>query len=455
MTFIGDYRVLSTLGSGTFGTVYKVSQDDKFYALKQFKDTEDLVDFYREVAAYSLLDNPNILKLLNVNITNDGKGYIVFDLYPKNLSEWIKSRRFGMYTRQGNGKKYIQDMMSGLAYIHSLNIIHRDFVPKNILVNGERAIIADFGTSKMFDRGFKQTPTITQLYYRAPEILNGAKKYTSAVDIWSLGCIALEIYYGRPYFTGGTEIDMAYAIAKEFGWYSDSEIFDGCIPLPKKHIQIDDKFYQDLVNKCLNLDPEKRMKLVDTVDDTRIWEIVENCQVKSITRDKMISFICTLQDIYGFNIATLRNTAALIDHYLEYKPIKNLEHMGGIMAAALDMSSKYFDYYPIEVDGIKELSKYYNQSSALELLTTLDNKIIHNVFHCTNPGITAVICLCDFTKFPQDQVYNFYELCVGRCDYHESYFTQHVLNKLTTMTNIPKYLQQDAEKIKKICLGTF
>ena len=99
--------------------------------------------------------------------------------------------------------------MQGLLHCHQRRIMHRDLKPSNILIGDDENTIkiADFGLARTFGLPLKSyTHEVVTLWYRAPEILLGSKVYSTAVDIWSLGCIFYELSHKRPLFYGESEI---------------------------------------------------------------------------------------------------------------------------------------------------------------------------------------------------------------------------------------------------------
>jgi glycogen synthase kinase 3 beta len=92
-------------------------------------------------------------------------------------------------------KVMMWQLLRGLAFIHSKNIMHRDIKPQNLLVTASGLlVIADFGSAKQIDQ--TSTSYICSRHYRAPELIFGSKSYTQAIDIWSAGCVLFEMLTG-------------------------------------------------------------------------------------------------------------------------------------------------------------------------------------------------------------------------------------------------------------------
>ena len=95
-------------------------------------------------------------------------------------------------------KLYAYQSFRALSYIHSLGYCHRDIKPQNLLVNPESHTlkICDFGSAKRLIRGEVNVSYICSRYYRAPELIFGATDYTTAIDVWSVGCVVAELLVG-------------------------------------------------------------------------------------------------------------------------------------------------------------------------------------------------------------------------------------------------------------------
>jgi glycogen synthase kinase 3 beta len=99
--------------------------------------------------------------------------------------------------------------------------------PENVLLSKDGIIkICDFGSSKVIDPNGKNTPYIVSRYYRAPELILCLTKYTTAIDIWAVGCIMAELFLLTPLFKGKTEGDQLFAIFKVLGSLSEEEKID-------------------------------------------------------------------------------------------------------------------------------------------------------------------------------------------------------------------------------------
>jgi serine/threonine-protein kinase BUR1 len=122
-------------------------------------------------------------------------------------------------------KLLLKQILEGLSYMHSNSIIHRDLKTANILVGKDgTAMIADFGLARTL--GVEEMPRhspheytnmVVTRWYRAPELLLGDTRYTTAVDLWSIGCILGEMYLREPIFAGSSDRDQLVQIFRRAG----------------------------------------------------------------------------------------------------------------------------------------------------------------------------------------------------------------------------------------------
>lgn len=129
--------------------------------------------------------------------------YLVQEFMPYDLHKVMRSHRL----TNEHIQCIVYQLLRGLKYIHSANVIHRDLKPANILVNNEcRVKICDFGLARVIsDEGVSPsslTEYVATRWYRAPEVMLMPSRYTRAMDLWSLGCILGEMYLRFPLFPG-------------------------------------------------------------------------------------------------------------------------------------------------------------------------------------------------------------------------------------------------------------
>ncbi|KAF2585154.1 hypothetical protein F2Q70_00037690, partial [Brassica cretica] len=124
-------------------------------------------------------------------------------------------------------KLYTYQIFRSLSYIHRcIRVCHRDIKPQNLLVNPHthQVKLCDFGSAKVLVKGEPNISYICSRYYRAPELIFGATEYTTAIDVWSAGCVLAELLLGQPLFPGESRVDQLVEIIKVLGTPTREEI---------------------------------------------------------------------------------------------------------------------------------------------------------------------------------------------------------------------------------------
>lgn len=317
------------VGRGTYGHVYKAQprhpeqipgNGAKEFALKLIEGQGFSMSACREIALLRELKHPNLIKLQRVFLTTDRKVWLLFDYAEHDLWHIIKFHRAAKQKKQpvlvpkGMVKSLLYQILDGIHYLHSNWILHRDLKPANILVMGEgpgvergRVKIGDMGFARIFHNPLKPLaeldPVVVTFWYRAPELLLGAKHYTKAIDIWAIGCIFAELLTSEPVFFCREEDikasspyhqDQLNRIFTVMGYPSESDWQDlkkmpeyqkltqdfkranyaNCTLqryMDKHKIKADTRSFS-LLQRLLTMDPIKRVTAQDAMDDAYFKE---------------------------------------------------------------------------------------------------------------------------------------------------------------------------------------
>lgn len=218
---LGPYRILRPIGRGGMGEVYcgRDERLDRDVAIKVLladlaRNPQRSERFDREARAVANLAHPNVVNLFDVG-NHRGRPYAVMELLAgKTLREHLQqhgsltaaeTRRIGVAAAEA------------LAAAHAASIIHRDLKPENLFLTTDGNVkLLDFGLSRSHSTDDTHSPTDTGVIlgtigYLSPEQANG-EKVTPAADIFSLGCVLHECFYGKRAFAGGTVAESLAAI---------------------------------------------------------------------------------------------------------------------------------------------------------------------------------------------------------------------------------------------------
>jgi eukaryotic-like serine/threonine-protein kinase len=228
---LGSYEILSPLGSGGMGEVYRARDRklDRDVAVKVLpesvaKDADALARFEREAKAVAALSHPNILSIFDFG-THEGTAYAVTELLD---GETLRGRLDGAPIGQRQAVDWGLQIARGLSAAHSKGVVHRDLKPENVFVTRDGHVkILDFGLAKRVDEApAEQTSAPTGSGHTEPGTVMGTMGYMSPEqlrglqvdhrsDIFSFGAILYELLSGRKAFKRDTASDTIAAVLKE------------------------------------------------------------------------------------------------------------------------------------------------------------------------------------------------------------------------------------------------
>mmetsp|Transcript_70294 Transcript_70294/g.161267 ORF Transcript_70294/g.161267 Transcript_70294/m.161267 type:complete len:490 (-) Transcript_70294:141-1610(-) len=328
------YEIIKPIGHGAYGVVISAqnTENGTKVAVKKVPNAfEDLVDAKRIVREIRLLrhfNHENIMKVVDLppppSLTDFEDVYIVSELMETDLHRVI-------YSRQRLTDEHIQyflyQILCGVKYIHSANVLHRDLKPSNVLLNANCDLkLCDFGLSRGLND--EETPAangdlteyVVTRWYRAPEIMLSVQDYSRAIDVWSIGCIFAEMLGRKPLFPGNDYIHQLKLITKVVGTPTEDELgyvenprakrfMLGLPPTPR--VDLSTKFPDanadalDLLSKMLILDPSKRINVNECLEhpylaslhdetleptaDTNVeWDDIETCELTKKNLQRLI-----------------------------------------------------------------------------------------------------------------------------------------------------------------------
>ncbi|KAH6660088.1 kinase-like domain-containing protein [Truncatella angustata] len=258
--FLHQYTLLERLGKGHFAEVFlcvEKSSGTK-YAVKIFtkhpgmEEKSKIEGLQQEIAVLMGVSHPNIL-CLHDTFNEKNAVYLVLELASEGelFNHIVMKQKFN----EDEARKLFIQLFQGIKYLHDRNIVHRDIKPENILVVDKEMHVklADFGLAKIIGEESFTTTLCGTPSYVAPEILAEGRhrKYTNAVDIWSLGVVLYIVLCGFPPFS-----DELYA--KEFPYTLSQQIKSGRFDYPSPYWDSVGDPALDLIDHMLVVEPGKR-----------------------------------------------------------------------------------------------------------------------------------------------------------------------------------------------------
>ena len=380
------YKVMQKLGDGAYGTVYLATnlmtkQKVAMKKIDKVKDNEiDDMEIKNEIDILRKLDHPNIVKI--IEFYSASKAYYIITDYCS-CGELYNQIKF-QYNEYQLSVLFYQ-VFSGLYYLHSKNIVHRDLKLENILISEMEPDkktnkkyfwikIIDFGTAKIFEKNKNEKTVIGSSYYIAPEVLQ--KNYNEKCDTWSAGVILYMLIVGRAPFDGKNDDEIIDNIKK--GKFNDKH---------KKLLNASSEV-QDLVKNLLKVNVKKRFSASDALKHPWFKKFNAKAIYFNIDKEQIIIYLNRLRK-YQINSKFQQMVLAFITHNIpDSKETKD--------------SLKIFRMFDTDDDGKLTMDELYKG-----LINYFDENIIKNeindIFLLLDGGNRGFIEYEEFLRATIDQ----------------------------------------------------
>ena len=290
------YKIIKNIGHGSYGDVYlayNINTNEKV-AIKKLYITDDILtesEIINEIEILKKLNHPDIVKILEFYKTDTA--YYIINEYCSGGELFFKAEKQLSETQVS---VIFKQILSGLAYLHSKNITHRDLKLENILVSDSEFFpstreeyldikIIDFGNAKFFENSLKTNSIVGSSYYVAPEIF--MKKTGKESDLWSAGVILYILIVGSPPFNGESDKLIISKVKK--GVYNTSDI----------RWKNASKEVKDLIEKLLIFDPRKRLTAKEALEHEWFKKMKSNILYSNITKNEIVKCI---QNLLSYDI---------------------------------------------------------------------------------------------------------------------------------------------------------
>ncbi|XP_042025141.1 cyclin-dependent kinase G-2-like isoform X2 [Salvia splendens] len=298
---VDEFERLNKIDEGTYGVVFRArdKKTGEIVALKKVKMEKEREGFpltsLREINILLSFDYPSIVDVKEVVVgSNLDSIFMVMEYMEHDLKALMETMKQPF--SQSEVKCLMIQLLEGVKYLHDNWVLHRDLKTSNLLLNNRGELkICDFGLARQYGSPLKPyTHLVVTLWYRAPELLLGAKLYSTAIDMWSLGCIMAELLSKEPLFNGKTEVEQLDKIFRILGTPNET-IWPGFSKLPGVKVNFVKHQYNllrrkfpatsftgspvlsdtgfDLLNRLLTYDPDKRISAEEALNHEWFREV--------------------------------------------------------------------------------------------------------------------------------------------------------------------------------------
>ena len=223
----GRYIKDKKLGEGTYANVYLghlKADPSSLVAIKKMKVNTDYrdgltMDAIREVKYLQELSHPNIIALHAVFSSKNQNLNLVLEYLPLGDLEMLIKDSEGIRYGTAEVKAWMGMLGRAVWFCHENFVLHRDIKPNNLLIAADGEVkLADFGLARSFSDPYRpMSPQVITRWYRPPELLFGAKFYSGAVDVWSMGTVFAELILRAPFIAGTTDVHQLELICNTIG----------------------------------------------------------------------------------------------------------------------------------------------------------------------------------------------------------------------------------------------
>ena len=350
------YAPIKPIGKGAYGVVCSARdvRSDARVAIKKitnaFENVVDAKRTLREIRLLRHLRHENVIRIADVVAPKGGKDdkyerdakekkkgngtarapesfndvYVMYELMDTDLHQIIRSNQ---PLSDDHCQYFVYQLLRGLKYIHSANVLHRDLKPSNLLLNANCDLkICDFGLARV-DRAANaardaasdatetnsvgdsvstfMTEYVVTRWYRAPELLLSCAEYTSAIDVWSVGCIFAELLGRKPLFPGKDYVHQLNLIARVAGTPAEHETGFVRSEKARRYLHALPRFPRvdfatmypeapaeavDLIDRMLAFDPSKRITVAQALAHPYLASLHDESDEPSVSRPFFFDF---------------------------------------------------------------------------------------------------------------------------------------------------------------------